>query len=93
VQIGLLMKPLPPPNEQPIDGMPKAYHFLLLWINVQRGEPLVMARSTWQLLPLVHTQFAAPFPVARQGLQWLPGRSASLHTMGSQRRSQMNRSC
>ena len=60
------MKPLPPPNEQPIDGMPKAYHFLLLWINVQRGEPLVMARSTWQLLPLVHTQFAAPFPVARQ---------------------------
>lgn len=66
VQIGLLTNPLPPPNVQPIDGMPKAYQSLPLVVNVQRVEPLIMARSTWHELPLVHTQLAAPLPVARQ---------------------------
>jgi len=46
VQIGLFVKLLPPPNEQPIDGMPKAYQFLPLVEKVQRVEPLTMACST-----------------------------------------------
>lgn len=66
LQIGLFTNPLPPPNVQPIEVMPKEYQSLPPEVKVQCVEPLSMARSLRKLSPRVCAQFLSLLPVARQ---------------------------